>query len=248
MNSINKIWEGIYSTFDEAPVDDKVFNSDKWLKKQVKTISNILQEETIAPISRNYPLTSVVAMFLRNNKSIKVLDYGGGLGKEYLNLINSINSRFKIEFTIVETDEIVKQGRVLFKDDSNINFSEKIPEEKNVFDLIHVGSSLQYVEDWREFISRLVSLGPEYLLLSDVLAGDIPSFVTVQLYYGENIRVQFLNKKELFSFLREFEYELILEELYDGDIFSNNEPLPMNNFPPEYQLKYSQNYIFSKIR
>jgi len=246
MSNTNIIWEGIYSTFNDAPVDDEVFYSDKWLSKQVQNITDIMGGNQLASITKNYPLTPVVAMILQQQEYIKILDYGGGLGKEYLSLINSIKTFSQIECTIVETSAIVKQGIIIFENDNNITFLDGFPDKNTRFDLVHAGSSLQYVDNWKEFLEELVSSKPKYLLLSDILAGDIPSFVTVQLYYGKNIRVRFLNKDELFAWLNHLGYTIILEEYYDGDIFLNRKALPMDNFPSEYQLKYSQNYIFCK--
>ena len=105
--------------------------------------------------------------------------------------------------------------------------------------LIYSSSAIQYVEDWRGILESLAAYGAKYLLLSDVFAGDIPGFVTLQNYYGSRIPHWFINLDELVSVAAENGYELMMKTVSTSRRLGADDILPMNNFPPEYRLDYS---------
>ena len=79
------------------------------------------------------------------------------------------------------------------------------------FDLIYAASSFQYIENWQDLIEKFTSLDPQYILLADVFAGAINSFVTLQNYYGSRIPHWFLNLKELIDVFNKHGYRLDMQ-------------------------------------
>jgi hypothetical protein len=85
-------------------------------------------------------------------------------------------------------------------------------------------------------------------MLSGLNAGDIETFVTYQNYYDSKIPVWFWNIHEIIEALRNLDYNLIYKSLLESSYLGKLQPLPMENFPPEYRLKRKCNLIFlSKI-
>jgi len=241
------IWEGIYSSFSEAPADDGVFISGEWLKKQSARIEAMRKDDSSSSITSAYALTPILATMADGINQVRVLDFGGGLGTEYLSAVGSINKNHSVDFTIIDNDAICERGRKLFSGDDDIRFSSGMPDVQRSFDVVHAGSSIQYVDDWKSLLNTFASYAPKYILLSEVVAGDNPSFVTVQQWYGKGILVRFLNMGELQDFMSEIGYELILKQSYISKSNGNGEPLPMGNFPEKYQVKYTTNLTFSRI-
>ena len=90
-------------------------------------------------------------------------------------------------------------GARVFQNDERIRFSDTLPRGVEKVDIVHLGSSLQYIEDWRALIGELARYRPHYFLLTDLLAGDIPTYATAQNYYGSKIPCWFFNIQEIIS-------------------------------------------------
>ena len=86
-----------------------------------------------------------------------------------------------------------------------------------------------------------------FLVLEDLIAGDIPSFITTQAYYGKKIRSRFLNINELIEAVRALNYRLIYKSRYTGEILGEVGTLPMENFPPQYKLNYGSHLMFERM-
>ncbi len=220
-----KIWEGVYANFNEAPGESDVFDMSNWLIKQKNQLNkriNLKNFEKNVEISsfsesRDYCLPLIVAME-SNEKSISVLDFGGGLVGTYLETLASIPYKEdNIEFLIIEKPEICKIGREIFGNDHQINFSTSLPTYKTEIDIIHLGSSLQYIDDWIGLLSDLSKFKAKYMIFADLPAADIDSFVTIQNYYGNKIPVRFWNLSEFISSIENFGYKLIFKTRYIKD-------------------------------
>lgn len=114
------------------------------------------------------------------------------------------------------------------------------------FDLIHAASSLQYIEHWQDLIEKFASLNPQYILLSDVFAGVINSFVTLQNYYGSRIPHWFLNLKEILDAFDKQGYRLIMQSYATSRRLNMDDTLPMDNFPEIFRLPQSLHMLLQK--
>jgi putative methyltransferase (TIGR04325 family) len=115
------------------------------------------------------------------------------------------------------------------------------------FDLVYAASSLQYVENWQKLIENFIELGPKYILLSDVFAGNINSYVSLQNYYGSKIPHWFLSLKEVLAIFEISGYKMIMKSYATSRRLAFEDFLPMNNFPTELQLPQTLNLLFHKI-
>lgn len=204
------IWEGSYPDFQSAAANAKGagFGSDVYRKRSLQAATECLaalKSDQPIPIpafhkqrSTHLPLT--VAMMLGDKEQINILDFGGGLGIGNMTLAESMPADLKrIDYTIVEVLEVCQSGMNLHAG-GGVMYTSDLPTATK-FDLIHAASSVQYVVHWQDLIAKFSVLKPEYILLSDVFAGAIKSYVTLQNYYESRIPHWFFEFKRTIRYL-----------------------------------------------
>ncbi|MBI4031692.1 MAG: hypothetical protein HY370_08430, partial [Proteobacteria bacterium] len=114
-------------------------------------------------------------------------------------------------------------------------------------DIVHLGSTLQYIDDWRKLLTDLATqFQPDFFVLSDLLVGDMPSFVTAQNYYGQTIPARFINVGEFLDFWAEkMPYRLVYRSLYQP--LSSDDYFSQSGLPETHRIKKPCNLVFAKI-
>ncbi len=87
---------------------------------------------------------------------------------------------------------------------------------------------------------------PKYFVFSDLLVGDIKTFVSHQIFYDKKIPIIMLNINEFNSVLRELCFESIYQAYFQLPILGYNE-LPNFGLPEKFRLKHSYNMIFNNL-
>ena len=248
------IWEGVYQSFDDVPVQGLGFDSETWIGNSLKKINKLSEDAAtnvpLAPVSnyRESLLPLLSSLVYSECRKVRILDFGGGLGFTYFQTIYGLPEHAGIEYHIVERESTCQTGRQFFGNthDSLIFYSE-LPALEKSFDIVYSSSALQYIEDWKLLLSRLCVLSCQYLLLVDVPAGKIPTFVSAQNYYESKIPIRFFNIDEFLSQVSSYGYHLIFNSVYQPTTLGiEQQYLPMQNFKPEYQLKQACNLLFKK--
>lgn len=246
------IWEGVYPDFRSANLNatGPGFRGEVYRRRSVEAAQECLNAlkrgGTIPPFlkQRSTHLPVVVAMILGGTSKVRVLDFGGGLGIGFMTLVESICPHLsRVEYTILEVPEVCESGNKLHE--GTINYTSSM-SGLDGFDLVHAASSLQYIENWHELIEIFASLDPKYILLSDVFAGNIKTYATLQNYYGSKIPHWFLNLDDLLKVIERCGYELIYKGQASSRRLGVEDLLPMNNFPKNFQLNQSLNLLFKK--
>lgn len=139
----------------------------------------------------------------------KVLDIGGGLGDTYINLKTACPS-IQCSYTILELSDTTKQGRELFCDFSDIRFISTLPENER-FDIVLLGSSLQYFEQYAEIIRTVCSCHPETIILADHPMGPAETFVCAQVNMrGRVMPMMVFNLDEIIRLFGGYGYDCIM--------------------------------------
>lgn len=118
-----------------------------------------------------------------------------------------------------------------------------MPKIKKV-DIVYIRSSLQYIDDWKKLLHTLTSYKPKFFLFVDLFAGNIPSYVTVQNYYGGKIPCRLLNSKEVVGVMKNLGFDMMFEAPYASAFFGKLSNFPQSNFPKKYRLNKSKNILF----
>lgn len=248
------IWEGIYPDFQSAVTDAKGagFSGEVYRTRSLAAAAECLAALTsVQPIpafhkqrSTHLPLT--VAMMLGVKKHVNILDFGGGLGIGYMTLAESVSADLdRIEYTIVDLPEVCQSGLDLHAGRA-ITYTSELPACAK-FDLIHAASSFQYVEHWQDLLAKFAALRPEYILFSDVFAGSISSYVTLQNYYESKIPHWFLNLDELLDSFTSNRYRLAMKSFATSRRLDAEDILPMTNFPEDLRLTHTLHLLLQSI-
>jgi len=247
------IWEGIYGSFNDAGMDGlgPGFGGDVYCDRSLNVAKECLAAlnagKPIPPFhkQRSTLLPPVVAMMNNRRTPLRILDFGGGLGIGYMALAESIPCLVQlIDYTIIEVPEVCDVGRKLFSNGA-VTYLDKLPSQGE-FDLVHSASALQYIENWQDALKSLSDYGAQYMLLSDVFAGSIPTFVTLQNYYGSRIRHWFLSLEELLEVFSSLGYRQIMKSFVNSRRLGVEDTLPMNNFPESHRLEQSLHLLLQR--
>lgn len=247
------IWEGIYGSFEETPAGASGFHSDRWIEScieraqraKVGSFGPLIPEnaETI-----EYQLSTVAALASRPGRAVRIVDFGGAAGHSYFSIRAALPAKTAIEFYVVEHEALCAAARSVFTDESELCFCSDLDSIPVQTDLVHAGSSLQYVREWGDLLGKIISrCEPELLLLSDIPAGDIETFVTIQNYYGQKMRHWFWNLNEFISRVEDLGYQLIHRTRYIGIFFGKRGVMPMSNFDERHRLRNACHLLFRKV-
>lgn len=249
------IWNGVYGRFEDVPEQgDAVFNDDLWVVRQRERVLRILsgvRSGVSIPDgaeSRDYPLPAMVSALLARQNKVRIIDFGGAMGQTYLDLLSKIpNAENAIDHIVVETSAVVQNIPEPVRAFSNLSFVDDVKKIAGKADVVHIGSALQYIDDWQGLLNDLVDqFDPELFVLSDLLVGDVPSFVTAQTYYGRVIRVRFINMDDFLEYWSSGNYGMIYRAYFKpliGDGYFPNQALPET-----HRLKKPCHLVFAKRR
>lgn len=250
------VWEGVYSSFEDAGGDLEAFNTKIWLNKQ---IDNILKREASlnsrnsvpipdSAISKDYPLALMIAILLGSYENISVLDFGGGMGAGYFELIEKVpNILDKLNYFIVENEATIQSIPIQLKKYNRLSFYKSNKDVVGDIDIVHIGSCLQYCSDWRGTLEALDKQSqPQYFVFSDLLAGHIRSFVSHQIFYDKKIPHWFLSYDDIVSEMNRLDYELQYHSYYVHKILNQEEIFPNFGLPEECRIDRAMNLVFKR--
>ncbi len=250
----SSIWRGVYGSFGEACGDASVFEGRVWLDKISEQAQGAVEaHKQPAAISANtarmdYILAPIVAAIYKPGEKLRILDFGGGLAASFYPLIDSLSDDISIEFHIVENQIICSRAREILPEDPRLFFHESLPDFYENFDVIHIGSSLQYVEDWKGMLKKFDAYNPGFLIFDDLTAGDIPeTFASLQYYYGQEIPCWFFKLSELVSTLGSNGYSLVFKSRFIGTYFGKIIVPPMEALPESYRITNFCHLVLRKI-
>ncbi len=241
------IWEGVYNSFDEVPIVGDGFKSDTWINHSLEKIKELikLRDENKSKIFNDLPLYSIVANLYLKNKKIKILDFGGGMGNSFIPLCSTLPDSKQIEFTVVEDERNVLAARNIFSNDARIKFVSNLPDGN--FDIIHISSSLQYIDNWESLLVSLSKYKAKYFIFTDLPAGNIKNtFVSAQNYYESRIPHIFFKLDDILNVMSGNNYKLIYQNNFQANILKENNHYPQDNFKEEYRINHSKTLVFKR--
>lgn len=247
----DSIWSGVYDRFDQVPQGTRLFDTELWSDKQKErlaaSLSALSSQDTIPELarSRDYPLATFMAAALQYQDTLRLVDCGGGLGQTFIDAIAKIPAaKERISCIIVETPAVLAAVPDSLAD-LPVTFAPDIDSIQGGADILHLGSTLHYIEDWRGFFtSAIARLSPRTIVLSDLLVGDIPSFVTAQGYGDRIVPVQCINIGEFLTFWGRTDYELSYRSHYYP--LPGEEYFPRQALPETHRIKTASHLVFSR--
>src|SRR6185436_6205302 len=108
------------------------------------------------------------------------------------------------------------------------------------------GSSLHYIDDWKQLVKQLAAYQPKYFMLTDVPAGNMASYVTAQNYYDSKIPARIFNIQEISAELAANSFSLLFHSRFEGTYFGKVQPMPMDNFPEDLRVGDTSSLLYGR--
>jgi putative methyltransferase (TIGR04325 family) len=217
MLDLGYYWKGIYSQLRQVPSSGPGFASDHWIGVTKKAT-----EETLAAARRYGTIPWLVvgdrallpllaATIGTAPERVSILDFGGGMGVDFIHTIARLPGHWDIARHLVESPRVCETGVGLFASDKRIHFHSSLPLDLQV-DIVYIRSSLQYVEDYPGLLRELAGYKPRYFLRVDLPAGDVPTYATAQHNLKESILPYwFFNVQEIIELMAQLSYVLVFK-------------------------------------
>lgn len=209
--SENSCWWGDFQSFDEAKKYADIWNPKEILKADIELQLN----------SMKYPVNwywtqwiqkNLLRIYIESGKNcLSVIDFGGGVGQEYFNDKEILNSIIKnMEWCVVDQADYVEFGKKNLVN-SQLAFEATLTDARewlnNPCSVLLMIGCLQYFEDYKKFIREIF----EY---------KIPYIVIARLQVAERQRICIQNMgvfhaKSAYCILNEKEFLQIMSEQYE---------------------------------
>jgi putative methyltransferase (TIGR04325 family) len=240
LDSNFNVWEGVYGCFAEAPAAGPGFDGPIWRDRSIQAAHEDVARAKAQRVldysvrQRNAILPTLTAAMLSEQARVNILDFGGGAGTGYIVLAKAMPDTIdRIDYTVVEVENICQAGRELFAAKSGPTFRTEPPGSRH-FDIVHAASVIEQLADY----------GARFLSLADIFIGEFKPYVTLQNYYSSRIRHWFFNASEFIGEVETNGYKLVLRAECDARILGRYGPLPMENFPPALRIANTSNLLF----
>jgi putative methyltransferase (TIGR04325 family) len=239
-----RVWEGVFTSFQEVVIEGEGLDGDTWadiVEYETRSAQKALADGGMIPDllrGDNLLLPLLVSVLACEKQEIRILDLGGGAGVDYLHLRIAASGLTNYEYHVVESEKICGKGRLIHGSDSRITFHVSLPDPGRSFDIVHMDSVLQYIENYPSLLSTLCRYKPRFFIFVRLPAGEVPSYVSKQVNVaGVTCAHRFFNTVELIDVMRSCGYSLALKGA--GDLHHNQ-----SNFPPKYRVGRSCNLLF----
>lgn len=233
-------FHGVYGSMAEAASDcGNPFDSAPWVETAELLTKSLLARTR----SGNFvvdvhliPFATLVAHLAARRNHVRVLDFGGGQGDNFIQLQAAIDDslKSKIEYHIVDTPNNCKAGELLLKEFSGrIFFHRADPDHgadyersaRGVYDITMLCGTLMYIDGWKELLADLAAGTSDYLYITRTPANwSASTFYTKQLivpsvgpWQGKYIGVvgkAVINPIEIQELLLGFQFKQIFFPLY----------------------------------
>ena len=236
----------IYNSYCELPENIQTFDNLEWINKQKKIIENydsMHENDKEVLIQRNKMLIEYTKLIEKDE--ITILDFGGGLGTSYLPLADSTSKR--VDYHIVETPGLSSTAMDYYAEKQLINFYSTIPQDLKSIDIVYIRTSLQYCEEWQNILKSLFNLDSSYFLMAHLSAGNIPTYLTLQLWGNYEIPYWFINKGEIKRIAEQKNY-ICIDEHKSYNMKNDTGWSTYQHFPDKYRLEQLSNIVFKKRR
>jgi putative methyltransferase (TIGR04325 family) len=234
------VWDGVYPHLRDVPTFRADYASELTAEMVATTGAALTSlQNGQKPYLWHEPFALVAGAMVSPSQPLRVVDFGGGTGSGYVQLLASLPPSTRLDYLIVDSAEMGAAGRQLFAGDRQIRFAESLTAAGQV-DLIYVNSVFPYVEDYRGVLAELASLGAAQIFLGRLAAGSNPTFASRQLNLpGRVLAYWFLNIDEVSEILAQSGYRLV----YDGFV---DRTYDQSNLPATHRVERFRNILFAR--
>jgi len=239
-----QIFEGCFDSFQEAEGSLDFFESDSYMEKVLSRLRDALTKQ---PTTNDYILTPIAGALWAEKGDLTVLDYGGGAGISFLPLQDLPNLRFDV-FDNPSVCALGKQYVETLESKGHIKFHQSRETLAPHYNLVHLGSVIQYVKEVSELLSFIASKDPDYILVSDTMVGTKRSFVTTANWHGHRHPHRFFSFADLIELFDRNSYSLSLKMPFIPEIAGVRSFYDMSNLPIDCRVDHALHLLFRRTK
>jgi putative methyltransferase (TIGR04325 family) len=217
-----------YSSWELAEQMSEGYHSDNIIEKVRKSAKLVFNGEATYErdsvifdiIEYSYPLLASLLFVAANSKSLKVIDFGGGLGTTYQQNRKFISKIKNVcEWRIVEQEKFVAIGKSEFTN-KILSFYNTIEEaNKDGVDVVLFAASICYVKNPYDFMAKAKIIKAPYIIFERTpITNEMKDTFAVQhippSIYKASFPIRKFNYNNIVKFFVD-EYELIEEWVCD---------------------------------
>tara|TARA_A100001201_G_scaffold113297_1_gene97022 strand:- start:416 stop:1186 length:771 start_codon:yes stop_codon:yes gene_type:complete len=217
-----KIWSGSYESkedmnkeisIDEYPLDTPLNYVPSPDPVRFSMLYNLLKDGNNKILNKT-------------NKPIKILELGGGAGEAYITVKN-LNT---IEYNIIETQPWLEFGKKKTPSvnwiDINSYMNPKGNSHDKDIDIFYVRETMQYLDDYSDFLSKLLSFSkPKLLLFEHINFSAKETYWSCQNYSEKHIPWCWINMENFKTQIKNHGYSIIDEKIIDYQITGRTEDI-----------------------
>lgn len=234
-------WDGVYAHLRDVPTQNANYDIDR----RVQEFSDRTKEALALVAAGQHPslgwhdrLGLLSAFVSARDNAVRILDFGGGVGLAFVELIATLRGNVKISYDVIELEMMCEAGRRLFLHDERIHFHSSLPTTTSDFDIVYISSVLPYIEDYRGLLAKLALLNARYILLTQLAAGNFQTYAARQLnLVGQVLPYWFLNISDIVDVFATTGYSLA----YDGQ---SGPEYDQSNFPKNQRIGRMHDMLF----
>lgn len=217
---------GAWSRLDDVPVTAEKDDADPWAqtirgqwRENLKTGSAIVggdASDLILPL-----------LALQASGQLTVLDFGGGPGVGLVNMRRFAQlDPSHLRYVLVETPAMCRAVRAEIESRGG-EVREDIPDALPSPLIVNASSSLQYISDYRDVLSRLTRLAPNALIVSQTPVSERPTYARQVLNTPhKKMAAWVFNRAELLAEMRSLGYRLAFSTDHDLPLTHGQAPGP----------------------
>lgn len=235
------IWTGVYDSPAALGLVKTSYDTQTEVEKHAGWTRQALETQQAGSklFLWHSPMATVAALLVARQGRVRVLDYGGATGRDYVQLLDNLPTG-TVDYHVVDLPGMCAAGRAIFAGVAGIHFHERLPRLTEPVDIVYARGVLQYAEDYQQLLGDLVGVGAAYVVLSHTPTGEVPTYVSKQCNLkGIELPYWFLNLTELRHRLEAFGY-LLVYHAKDGEDYDQS------NFPPTHRIHQMRNLIFAR--
>lgn len=239
----------MFSRFEELPSSEAVFAHEAWIERSIGRLKKAMELGHSTGVSTvdSTALTAAVLAASQTSSIVRVLDVGGNLGQLGL-VLRSRFPRLDLNWHVEEKAVFLDACALRTTMPAEITFHRSgSPSIAASVDptVVHFGSSLQYISDWRTALEGSTTDSCEWLVLSDLPASEeISTFASAQRYYDGVLPCWFFDRRDVDGFVAALGFELVYLAPFLDE--RNCNYYPETSLPGEYQIRYPVDVVYRR--
>lgn len=237
---------GVYESPLDIPNQDQ-WEGELWHKQQLAALKVATEQphSYLPRILHPYDLTALYLNQLSRTDRISVLDFGGAGGFVYYHLRRGggLLHPENVDWTVVDAERLCKLGESQRVAGDLISFAAEIPSGRS-FDVIHVSSVFQYINDIDGILKDLAKTHPKHLVFTRLFGGDTnPEYFSKNYAFGRYCPLHVFNIRELERAVHDLGFVTVYRSV---NIHEQISPSAYHAVPISHQIQNTSHLFFTR--